>query len=336
MRKHRGLALAMGVALALSACANTEELPKPSAAPAEVRPALSAERFEDVQQDVFASIQKADAALDPDALEARTTNPFTQMRAGQYQLKKILADSFGLERLSTSALQTAVSPAGQFPHAAISIMDAPQGSNLQTIDVFQQESARSNWALWGVLDILPGATIPPLTISDGSAALLAKDSSEGLVASPTEVLAAYASLNETGDDAKGLRFVDDRLSQTLRSGKEANTAAVEGAGTVTMTYAPAKAGTVSFGIEEGGALVIGQVDFKTKIEVTTEGATIKLGSTIGSLGTGQAGGEIEVSGTLDANYTVLVAFHVPAEGSDDDSIQVVGASDPILLSVRNG
>ncbi len=337
MRKYGGLALGLGAALALSACANSEEPPSPSAASTtEIRPAITTERFATVQEEIFASIQSADSELDVEALKVRTADPFTRMRAGQYRLKNILADSFGLERLSTSSIQTAISPSGHYPYAAISIMDAPQGSNLQTIDVFQQESARENWALWGVLDILPGATIPALTVSDGSAEVLAPDSSEELVASPTEVLAAYASLNETGDDSKGLTFVDDRLSQTLRSGKEANTAAVEGAGTVTMTYTPGDGGTVSFGTDDGGALVIGQVDFRTKIDVTTEGATIKLGSTIGSLGTGQAGGEIEVSGTLDANYTVLVAFHVPAEGSDDQSVQVVGASDPILLSVKNG
>ncbi len=336
MRKYRALALAMGAALALSACADNEELPRPSAAPVEVRPAISADRFTMVQEEIFTSIQDADSELDSEALTARTTNPFTQMRSAEYALKEILADSFGLERLSSSAVQTAISPAGTYPHAAISIMDAPQGSNLQTIDVFQQESARDNWALWGVLDILPGATIPSLTVSGAGAELLDPDSGESLVASPADVLAAYASLNETGSDAKGLNFVDDRLSQTLRSGKEANAAAVEGAGTVTMTYAPAETGTVSFRTDDGGALVVGQVDFKTKIEVTTEGATIKLGSTIGSLGSGQAGGEIEVSGTLDANYTVLVAFHVPAADSEDEGIQVVGASDPILLSVKNG
>ena len=74
----------------------------------------------------------------------------------------------------------------------------------------------------------------------------------------------------------------------------------------------------------------------TQIKVTTEGAKIKLGSTIGTLATGKAGGEIDVSGTLTADYTVLVAFHVPAADSKDKTVQVVGASDPILLSVSNG
>ena len=78
------------------------------------------------------------------------------------------------------------------------------------------------------------------------------------------------------------------------------------------------------------------MNFNTQIKVTTEGAKIKLQSTIGTLGSGKAGGEIEVSGTMVADYTVLVAFHVPAADSKDKTIQVVGASDPVLLSVSNG
>ncbi|MFT0847508.1 hypothetical protein VR010_07100 [Actinomycetaceae bacterium L2_0104] len=336
MRKYRALALAMGAALALSACGNDEEVPSPSAAPVEARPAISTERFADAQNSIFESVEEADAEMDSDALSARTVGPFTQIRSAEYQLKEILADSYGLERISSSPVQTVISPAGEYPHSAISIMDAPQGSNLQTIDVFQQNSARDNWALWGVLDILPGATIPALAVSDGSGQPVDAESAEGLVASPKEVLEAYSSLSETGSDSKDLNFLDDRLRQTLRGGKEANIAAVEGAGEVEMLYTPGEEGIVSFATDDGGALVVGQMDFNTKIHVTTEGATIKLGSTIGTLGTGEAGGEIEVSGTLEANYTVLVAFHVPAADSDDDAIQVVGASDPILLSVKNG
>ncbi|MFN8049743.1 MAG: hypothetical protein U0P48_14380 [Ancrocorticia sp.] len=335
MRKYGALALTLGAALALSACGTAEELPKPVAATLEARPAISTERLGSVQEVIFDSVQNADAKLDAKMLEERTTGPFTQMRGAEYKLKKILADSFGLERLSTVAQQTAVSPADSYPHTALSIMEAPQGSNLQTIDVFQQATARDNWMLWGVMDILPGATVPALTVKDEGASLLDSTSADGLVASPEDVLAAYSSLNDK-DDAQGLTFAEDRLRQTLSAGKESNKTAVEGAGEATMSFKSASEPTISFGTEDGGALVVGQMNLNTQIKVTTEGAKIKLQSTIGTLGSGKAGGEIEVSGTMVADYTVLVAFHVPAADSKDKTIQVVGASDPVLLSVSNG
>ncbi len=335
MRKFGALALTLGAALALSACGTAEELPKPVAATLEAHPAISAERLASVQEDVFDTVQNADAKLDATMLDGRTTGPFTQMRGAEYKLKKILADNFGLGRLSTVAQQTVISPADSYPHAALSIMEAPQGTNLQTIDVFQQETPRDNWMLWGVLDILPGATVPALTVGDEGAALLDPTSADGLVASPADVLAAYSSLNDN-DDSKGLTFAEDRLRETFASGKESNKEVVEGAGEATMSFKPSAEPTISFGTDDGGALVVAQMNLNTQIKVTTEGAKIKLQSMIGTLGSGKANGEIEVSGTLVADYTVLVAFHVPAADSKDKTIQVVGASDPALLSVSNG
>lgn len=335
MRKYGALALTLGAALGLSACSGAGELPEPVAATIDARPAISTERLASVQDIIFDSIQKADAKLDLTMLKERSMGPFIAMRGGEYKLKKILADSFGMERLSTVTQQTAISPADSYPHVALSIMEAPQGSNLQTIDVFQQASARDNWMLWGVMDILPGATVPALIVNKGGASLLDPTSSEGLVSSPEAVLAAYSAVNG-GDDTKGVTFAEDRLRQTLLSGKETNTSVVKGAGEVKMAFTPGKEPTVSFKTDDGGALVVGQMDFNTQIKVTTEGAKIKLGSTIGTLATGKAGGEIEVSGTMTADYTVLVAFHVPAADSKDKTVQVVGASDPLLLSVSNG
>ncbi len=335
MRKYGALALTLGAALALSACGTTEELPKPAAATIDARPAISTERLASVQEAIFDSVQKADAKLDPAMLAERTTGPFTQIRGGEYKLKKILADSFGMERLSTVAQQTAISPAESYPHVALSIMEAPQGSNLQTIDVFQQATARDNWKLWGVMDILPGATVPALTVNKSGASLLDPTSADGLVASPNSVLEAYSTLNVSGD-AKGLTFAEDRLRDTLASSKSANKAAVEGAGQARMYFKEADEPVIAFETDDGGALVVGQMNFNTQIKVTTEGAKIKLQSTIGSLATGKADGEIEVSGTMIADYTVLVAFHVPAADSKDKTIQVVGANDPVLYSVKNG
>lgn len=103
-----------------------------------------------------------------------------------------------------------------------------------------------------------------------------------------------------------------------------------------MTFSAGENTPISFATKDGGALVVAQLNFTTSISVTEEGASIKIGSTIGALATGTPGEKVEVSGKLDANYSVMVAFHVPAATSDTTTVQVVGASDPVLLSVANG
>ncbi|MGO1590368.1 MAG: hypothetical protein ACTHW1_00680 [Ancrocorticia sp.] len=336
MHKYSGFALAAAASLVLSGCASQETLPEPTPAPAATRAAASTETFEEIQQEIFSSVADADAETDADLLADRTVGPFKKLRTGEYKLKGILADSFGLEKISNSAIQTAISGAQNYPHSAISVMDAPQGSNLQTIAVFQQPTARENWKLWGVLDILPGATFPSLSLSEGSAQAIEPSNGEGVVASPEDVLAGYAKSAESGKNPKGMKFSADKLRDTLWAGKETNEEAVGEAGSVAMSYEPGGPDPVSFATEDGGALVVGQLNFNTTIEVTQEDATITLGSTIGALASGEADGEIDVDGTMTANYTVMVALHIPADGAEDEEIAAIGASDPVLIKVTNG
>ncbi|MGO1638052.1 hypothetical protein [Ancrocorticia populi] len=336
MRKYGGFALLAAASLALSGCASDEALPQPSAAPEAARAAVSTESFEDIQEEIFASVADADAELDADLLADRATGPFATIRKGEYTLKNVLADSYGLEKLSASPIQTAVSSAQNYPHSAISVMEAPKGSNLQTISVFQQPTARENWKLWGVLDILPGATFPALSLEESSASTIAQDEADGLVASPSDALAGYAKAAQSGKNPDNMKFTDDKLRDTLAKGKESNAEAIGDAGTVDMGFKVADVDPVSFATDDGGALVVGRLNFTTKIEVTEENATVTLGSTIGALASGEADGEIEVSGTLTANYTVMVAIHIPADGAEDEAITTIGASDPVLIKVKNG
>lgn len=336
MRKYSGFALLAAASLALSGCASNEALPAPTPAAAVTRVAISEETFSDVQKDIFDSVAKADSEGNTDSLAARATGPFTTIRGAQYKLKKFLADSYGLETLSTTPIQTAISPAQNYPHTAISVMEAPQGSNLQTISVFEQSTARDNWKIWGALDILPGATFPALKLSDSAAVSIAPDAGDGLVASPQDVLAGYAKAAQTAKNPDGMTFADDKLRQTLWDGNKTNTEAIGDAGSVEMTFSTADVDPVTFATDDGGALVVGQINFRTKISVTQEDATVTLGSMIGAMATGKADGEIQVKKSLTADYTVMVAFHIPADGAKDETITAVGASDPVLLAVKNG
>ncbi|MCF2706608.1 hypothetical protein I6E29_04920 [Arcanobacterium haemolyticum] len=336
MRKATLTAAALAGALILSGCSGQGEIPSPSPATETARAALSDEQFTAASTKIFDAIAASDAALDSASLEARAAGPFLAQRQAEYQLKGILADSFGMSRLSQAVSQSVVTSAAAYPHVALSIMDAPQGSNLQTIDVFAQDQARSLWKLWGVMSILPGATVPGLALGDAGATSISPDNAEGLVASPASVLAGYVTLNQSRSDAGGLTFADDSLRTKLASSGDANVKAVEGAGTASMTFAAGENQPLAVATADGGALVVAQMNFSTQISITTAGASVKIGSTIGALSSGQAGGEITVTGTMTANYTVTVAFHVPAAGTADQTIRVVGASDPALLSVQNG
>ena len=334
MRKIVAIIGAGALTLTLTAC-GTKELPQPAAATNTASAALSSEDFDHVLQTVLTAITEADTNRNADELASRASGPYLQFRSQEYVLKNLLADSYDLDPVSTSVEQLAVTSNETFPRFALTIMQAPKGSNLKTINVYQQGAARDNWKLWSSLPILPGQTVPAIKLGDTGATTIARDSADGLVASPNDVLAAYAAYNSSRTQGS-IVFGDDALYTSLSERRDANAQALNGAGEANMTFAAGHNGPVSFATDDGGALVIAQMDFSTAITITQEGATIKVGSTIGALASGTADGEVTVSGTLTANYSVMVAFRVPAAGSDSTTVQVVGASDPILLSVTNG
>ncbi len=335
MRKPLAILGAGALVLSLSACAGDKELPQPHAAAESAAPALSADSFATVLVSIIDVVDAADASLDANVLAARATGPFQQLRAQEYALKGLLADSFDVVPVSTTPQHLAVTVNTDMSREAVAVMEAPSGTNLKTINVFEQNNARDNWKLWGVLPILPGATVPGVQLTHGSATAIAADSADGLVASPSAVLQAYAAYHQSW--AQGdITFGADALFDSLVARYNDNNEAVSGAGNVTMEFAAADDGVRAFATEDGGALVIGRMNFQSIINVTEPDATVEIGSTIGALATGDPAGKITVTSSLSASYSVMVAFHVPAAGSESTEIKVVGASDPILMSVSNG
>ncbi|MDO4887469.1 MAG: hypothetical protein Q3979_02000 [Actinomycetaceae bacterium] len=337
-KKTASLAIALALASSsLVACSNSSsELPKPKSTATSVRPAVSGERFTEIQKNIFDSIKKADESLKPEDLKARTTGPFTKMRTAQYQLKGILADSYNVKALSSTATSTVSTGSDSYPHYALSVMNPVQGSNLPTVDVFTQSQARSNWQLWGSLDVMPGASLPKLDSGDKGMEVIKLDSSDGLVASPKQVVDAYVTLNNTHTDSQGLTFADDRLRPQLKNAHESNAKTVDGVGQAFMSFAAPEDQIVALRTSNGGALVFSAFDYNTEIRVTAAGGSIKIGGEGGSLATGTAGEQVEVSGTLVQNFSGVVGLYIPPAGSDDQSISLVAASMPQLVSVSNG
>ncbi len=337
MRKSIAILGAGALAFSLSACAGNEELPQPHAATESAAPALSADSFATVLVSIVDVVDASDAALDANVLAARTEGPFRELRTQEYALKTLLADSFDVVPVSTTPQHLAVTANTGVPREAVAVMEAPSGTNLKTINVFEQNNARDNWRLWGTLPILPGATVPGIQLTQGSATALGAESADGLVASPVAVLQAYAAYQQARtQDGSAITFGADALFDSLVARYNDNNEAVSGAGNVTMEFAAADDGVRAFATEDGGALVIGRMNFQSIINVTEPDATVEIGSTIGALATGDPAGKITVTSSLSASYSVMVAFHVPAAGSESTENKVVGASDPILMSVSNG
>lgn len=333
---RRALALLLGACtcLSLSSCAKSE-LPTPAKASETARPAVAPSRFVGIEEKVLAQLSQADQKLDVEAMSPRASGSYLRSRTGQYRLKAIMADAYNMEALSTSPANTVISSAATYPHLAMAVMNPPEGTNMQNVDVFVQENARSQWSLWSRTSLLPGATLPALRVKDEGGEVVAAEDANGLVASPQAAVAVWVQLNQTRQDSAGLSFADDPVRTSLAKSHDNNVAAVQRVGTASMNFAGPISGIYALRTEDGGALAFTDVDFSTTINVTKAGSKVKLASQIGAFATGQAGGEIIVTKQATTLYTLQLAFYIPPADASDNHIKVVAASDPVIVNVEN-
>ena len=333
LKKGMGLALTAALAAgALAGCGESEPpVPKPTAAKSASRPATSVENFMKVSKRVLESVNATDKDQSTDKLGATTTGPMTVIRQAQYNTKRLLGDSYKFPALATEVTKNrvAISSSKGYPRLAMTVMDPLKGNNLPTMDVFAQGKARENWKLWGSLRLFPGAEFPSVEGGKTGAETVAAESDKGLAASPKKTIEAYVNLNKTGSDSQGLTFSQDALRQELKQ-----TAAVNGAGKSTMTFAVGNEGPVAMRTSDGGAVVVAQLNYFTTISSDSQ-HTVTVGDKAGSIESGKPGGQDTLDGkTLTTSNTRLVAFKVPAAKSKDKTISVIGSSDDVILGAQ--
>lgn len=339
MKTNRAFAAALLLAMAPLGLAGCSEIsiPNPLAAEAEVRPALTPERVDSIDAKVFEAIKAADASLNADDLANRVIGPALVDRRFAYQKKSLLGDGNELPVLSMKPLQTAVSSNNAYPHIMMQIMEAPEGQNLQSINILLQTAARANWALWTSMQMHPGATMPAINTGEEGATIIGPEDGEGFAASPVAALDAYVKLASTRNDSNGLKFDADPLLERLHRGQDQNAESVKEIGEATQSFSRGQEGPYALRTADGGIIVVGQINWDMQIHVTKEGgsATIPANHDIAIAATGKANEPLKITDTMIAHYTGTVLLHVPAADAEDPTIRVVASTPGTLTSVEN-
>lgn len=322
--------------LGLSGCSNSA-LPTPVAAPPSAHPALTAEKLDSINKSIFATIKETDSSLDVDKLASRMSGPALAGRRLDYQKKTLLGDGFSLPPLSDKLKSSAVSQASSYPRIAVEVMQAPEGANRQRLHVLIQPTARSNWTLWGVMQILSDAEIPIGSTGKGGLAVIQPDDSKGLVASPNAVVDAYIQLVKTGNDASGLTFAADDFRAHLEQSQKDNAEAVKDIGEASVDIARGADGPFALRTKNGGALVITELNYTSVIRNTKTGGSITIkaenNQDIPIVATGEANKDVKFSGSMTAYYTTAVAFYVPPAKEKDAAISLIAASTGVPFKV---
>lgn len=327
-RRVAALAALAVAAGALAAC--TPEPPQPDPAPTAPTPAavLDADRLERILGEVQATVEKADEALDPALLEERVAGPARELRTAQYALAAASEGQYAPTALTMDTQVDVVAATEDFPRAAVSVSQIPEGGNLPILTVLRQEHARSQYMLWGWVELLPGVEMPPTATPETGSPAVPADA-EGLVLSPEQTVAAFAErLNDPQAESADL-FGEDRFTEDYRAFVTDLDTSIEAAGEASASAEAGPHGTGALGTVNGGAIVVGTVTWDLTIRKTVEGSTLRMGARFGAL----LGDDTEVRGTVTGRYLATVAFYVPPAGAGE--IEVLGASEALTEVTRD-
>ncbi|HEY6793727.1 MAG TPA: hypothetical protein VI248_03480 [Kineosporiaceae bacterium] len=316
---RRGPVAAGMLAVLLAAgCGDTRVPSDPDPGPAHtaVTPPQALQILDTVGATVVRAVQARDAAQFGGRAVGPARDAFSAAIAVQATLREApsVPPSPGTPRLVLTL-------AGPWPRWFLAAGSSP-ASRTPLVAVLRSADPRSPYGLWGLLNLLPGATLPELASATVGAPTLAPTAT-GLVCSPADAVARYADLLNRGDtSAYHGQFTDDAFRAELTNQLGADRKAFEsiGIGEVVSTHAVASQAPLAIATRDGGALVIARLDQRYAATVTPGRGSVTLDAELAALA-----GRAAVSTSLERRSVEVVALHVPKAGAVD-KISLVAAS----------
>ena len=322
-RRAAGAAVALLTATAVAgtgvaAQASQSPSPAPSgstgtAAPsAGGTPILLDAQFRRILEQVSAATDAGDAAKDAAKLAPRVGGTELEVRTQNYKIRSQVGSyESRMPVRATKLLTTVVSSKRDWPRSVMAVTQG-DGNVVPQLLTLVQASPRENYKLVGATPLQPGTTFP--AINRGGTETLGADDKSGLLYSGQEALAGLGDRLTNADSA-----FKDKLAEGQSSPYIADTLAYQadvvksGAnGNFAFTHKAVPEDTVVFRTADGGALVLGRLNFG--FDGTPKNSGDKL--TIGDDAAALAGGK-ETSTGMVLNFAESVAVYVPPAGSKD-------------------
>jgi hypothetical protein len=327
LRRTTGAAVALLTAAAVAGtgvAAQASQTPAPSQSPApgassapaadkgSAAPVLVDAQFRRILEQVASAVDAGDAAKDAAKLVPRVAATELEVRTANYKIRSQVGSyEPRMPVRATKLLTTVVSNKREWPRSVMAVTQG-DGNVVPQLLTLVQTSPRENYKLVGATPLQPGTTFPG--INRGGTETLAPSDKSGLLYSGEEALAGLGDRLTKADSA-----FKDKLAEGQSSPYIADTLAYQndvvksGAnGNFVFTHKVAPENTVVFRTSDGGALVLGRLNFA--FDGTPKNAGDKL--TIGDDAAVLAGGK-ETSTGMVLNFAESVAVYVPAAGSKD-------------------
>ncbi|MEO5779983.1 hypothetical protein [Arthrobacter sp. PAMC25284] len=323
--RRPGLAVALLTAAAVAgtgtiAQASQTPAPGPSTSPetsagdgeAAGVPVLLDSQFRRVLEQVAGAVDAGDAAKDAGKLEPRVTDTEMQIRTQNYKIRsQVGAYEARMPVRATKLLTTVVTNDRSWPRTVLAVTQG-EGNVVPQLLTLTQASARENYKLVNSTPLQPGATFP--AISRGGTDSLAPADKSGLLYSGEEALAGLGDRLSSADSAFKDKLVEGESSPYIADtlAYQADVVASGVNGTFSFTHKVDPASTAVFRTSDGGALVLGRLDFTFEGTPKAEGDKLTIGDDAAALA-----GSKETSTGMVLNFAEVAAVYVPPAGSTD-------------------
>ncbi|KAA8829426.1 hypothetical protein [Bifidobacterium tissieri] len=322
-------ALTVAMLPALAACSET--VPKVTATTSATdAPVLTEAQEENLRGKILDVLKKADDAKDANALSERVEGPELEVRSSQLTIAQATGNLDPHATIPDKISQTVIPTDSSWPRSVFTITTTTDDQQSQRLLVFNQDSARSNYKLWGLVRLFQGAQLPAFEVPKLGSKMGDADDS-GLVSTPADAVAHYADVLQNGGNSKYAGdFNDDQLrndlaslTATVQKGIEAN------AGTQSQTFTVQPDQIKIMRAARGGDLVVAQINSEW---------TRTAGEGRESLPASDAEKALFGGGTatssMKVTYVNVVALFIPTSDSGE-KIQAVGAErQPIKVEAQ--
>jgi hypothetical protein len=295
--------------------------PAPSSDPASTAPAgqeqagspvLLDAQFRRILEQVSSAADASDAAKDAGKLAERVGGTELEVRTQNYKIRSQVGSyEARMPVRSTKLLTTVVTKDREWPRSVLAVTQG-DGNVVPQLLTLVQASPRENYKLVETNPLQPGTTFPTIN-RDGTETVAPGDKS-GLLYSGEEAMTGLADRLTSADSAFKDKLVEGEsspyIADTLSYQSEVVKAGENGSFSFTHKVVPES--TVVFRTADGGALVLGRINFG--FEGTPKAAGDKL--TIGDDAAALAGGKETTTGMV-LSFAESTAVYVPPAGSTD-------------------
>jgi len=275
-------------------------------------PVLLDAQFRRILEQVSAAADAGDAAKDAAKLAERVGGTELEVRTQNYKIRSQVGSyEARMPVRSTKLLTTVVTKDREWPRSVLAVTQG-DGNVVPQLLTLVQASPRENYKLVETNPLQPGTTFPTIN-RDGTETLAPADKT-GLLYSGEEAMSGLADRLTSADSAFKDRLVEGESSPYIADTLSYQSEVVKAGenGNFSFTHKVVPESTVVFRTADGGALVLGRINFG--FEGTPKAAGDKL--TIGDDAAALAGGKETTTGMV-LSFAESMAVYVPPAGSSE-------------------